>query len=194
MTASENTSPKKGTWLWIAAGLLIGLGVGLAVLLGFRGGGAIYNRLTGSVQSPAVPAVNALAPGFTLQTVDGKPVSLSDLRGKNVLINFWATWCGPCRLEMPLLQAAQDNFAGRLVVVAVNNDEPPDKVQAFIDELGLHLTVLLDPGTKIAELYRVRGYPTSLFLDPQGIIRYQHIGVLNKSTLDGYLTDLGLKE
>lgn len=142
---------------------------------------------------PAIPRVNSPAANFSLQTLDGKDISLTDLRGKTVLLNFWATWCGPCQIEMPLLQKAQDQYPDRLRVLAINNAEAPELVRAFVNDLGLRADVLLDPDGLVTELFKVRGFPTTIMIDSSGIIRFQHIGILNQSTLNGYLADLGLE-
>lgn len=146
---------------------------------------------TPSFLNAPVPEVGAPAPDFTLQTPQGESVSLSDLRGQVVLINFWATWCAPCRVEMPAIQARYNR--GGFTVLAIDFDESADLVQAFVDELGLTFTVLLDPGGDVQNLYRVRGYPTSFFVDADGIIRVFHIGDMSESELDAYLVQLGVQ-
>lgn len=138
----------------------------------------------------ASPQVGAQAPDFTLQTLQGETLSISDLQGQVILVNFWATWCGPCRLEMPAIQARFEST--ELAVLAVNFDEPPEQVQAFVDELGLSFTTLLDPGGEIQLLYQVRGYPTTYFVDEEGTIKILHIGFMNEDQLDGYLQEMGL--
>ncbi len=145
-----------------------------------------------AIASAAVssPQVGAHAPDFTLQTLQGETLSISDLRGQVILVNFWATWCGPCRLEMPAIQARFESTD--LAVLAVNFDEPPEQVQAFVDELGLSFTTLLDPGGEIQLLYQVRGYPTTYFVDEEGTIKILHIGFMNEDQLDGYLQEMGL--
>ncbi len=145
-------------------------------------------------QAPAFsqpsPEVGALAPDFALQNLQGETVRLSQLRGQVVLVNFWATWCGPCRLEMPAIQARYNH--GGFTVLAVDFAEPAPQVQAFADELGLSFPILLDPDGAVQELYRVRGYPTSFFVDPQGVIRFFHIGEMSETILDHYLAELGV--
>jgi len=160
-------------------------------MLIFGPGRTILDRLNRQKAKPAVPALNAPAPDFELQTLDGQSMQLSALDGKIRLLNFWATWCEPCRQEMPLLQEYQVRYSDQVAILAINNAESDEKVAAFVDKFNLHLPVLLDPGTKTAELYQVSGFPTTIFIDPQGIIRYRHIGVLNRDTLEGYLADLG---
>lgn len=141
--------------------------------------------------SEPAPEVGAQAPDFTLQNLVGEEVSLRDLRGQVVLINFWATWCGPCRLEMPTIQARYND--GGFAVLAVDFDESAEQVQAFMNELGLSLPALLDDGGRVQELYRVRGYPTSFFVDEQGIIRIFHIGEMNADILEDYLAQMGVQ-
>ncbi len=131
------------------------------------------------------------APDFELQTLQGAPVHLGDFRGQPVLVNFWATWCEPCKEEMPAIQSRYHK--GGFAVLAVDFDESADQVNEFVNELGLDLPVLLDPGGKIQELYRVRGYPTTFFIDADGVIRFFHIGGMSEDVLDDYLSQLGVQ-
>ncbi|MDH5507220.1 MAG: redoxin domain-containing protein [Anaerolineae bacterium] len=145
--------------------------------------------------SPGVaPVRGALAPDFELQQISGETVRLSDYRGQPVLVNFWATWCTPCLIEMPAIQERFTRFAPEgFVVLAVDNDEPLDRVQDFVDEVGLTFPVLLDPGAVVQVQYQVRGYPSSYFIDPEGIIRVVHIGILTDDQLDDYLSQIGVE-
>lgn len=144
--------------------------------------------------SEPAPEENAIAPDFKLLNTEGVEVRLSELRGQPVLINFWATWCAPCRLEMPAVQDRFEKFSENgLKILAVNFDEPVEDVQAFSDELGLTFDLLLDPGGEIQRTYRIRGYPTSFFLDASGVIRIVHIGVMTEGQLDDYLVEIGLE-
>jgi peroxiredoxin len=138
------------------------------------------------------PEIGAYAPDFTLADTAGQQVTLSELRGSVVLINFWATWCPPCRLEMPGIQDRYERHGGDLVVLAIDNDEPLDQVAAFRDELGLTFEPLLDPAARVQMLYLVRAYPTSLFVNEHGIIQFVHIGLMTESQLDDYLSQMGL--
>ncbi len=178
----------RGGWLAIAGGALIGLAIGLAW---FAAPGPAADREP-SGPAVAAPAVGSPAPDFELEALDGSPVSLRGQRGRVVVVNFWATWCGPCRVEMPDLEARAVRFADRLVVLGVNFDETPAEVAAFRDEVGVTFPLLLDPGAKVQRLYRVLGYPTTYFVDEDGIIRIQHIGLMTSDQIDGYLEELGI--
>jgi len=176
-------------------GIVAGIGIGLLIIGVLRTDDAqtISDGLdeTGpdSLQSLGV---DAPAPNFELSLLSGETVQLDDFQGQVVLLNFWATWCGPCRLEMPAFQERSETYSDELSVVAVNFDEPQADVQDFVDELGLTFEILLDPGAEIQRLYQVRGYPTSYFIDTEGIVRILHIGVMTDSQLDDYLADLGI--
>lgn len=124
--------------------------------------------------------VGQQAPDFTTDLLDGTPISLSDYRGKVVLLNFWATWCGPCRVEMPefqriFVERETDDF----VVLAVNLMETPEQIQAYIDELGLTFPIALDPDGDHNQLFNVLAYPTTYVIDPEGVIRIKHAGPVN---------------
>ena len=134
------------------------------------------------------------APDFTLTDLDGNSVSLSDYRGTPVMLNFWATWCPPCRAEMPLIQEYQDKYADGFVVLAVNGGETAQEVQAFVTEQGFDMVFLLDADFAVAELYQVRGFPTSVFIGADGNTQKIHIGELNEPLIVAYLELLGLSE
>ena len=181
----------------IGAGLLIGVGLGLLALavIGMQGSlfSGLFDNFSGDT-AIAVPEVNSPAPDFQLQTLDGQALRLSDFQGKPVLINFWATWCGPCQLEMPLIQKYYEKHSPDLIVLAINNDQPLAAVQEFVDQMKLSFPVLLDPGAKVEDQYRIRAFPTSLFVNREGVIRYQHIGILNEQQLVQYLKQIGVGE
>jgi peroxiredoxin len=133
--------------------------------------------------------VGSRAPGFTLSDLEGNEVSLAHLRGQPVIINFWATWCAPCQVEMPALeQAYQERKDEGLVILAVNRDEDPGAVARFFyEELGLSFTPLLDEEARVNDQYRVFNLPTTFFVDGEGIIQGIHRGVLTQSLIDDYL-------
>lgn len=188
----------------MAAGLLLGAVLGwlaFFVLPELIGDSQAAGADPQSAATPAPAArvgglaIGAPAPGFELQTPLGEPIALEAQRGKVVLLNFWATWCAPCRTEMPLLQSAADEHAeAGLLVVGVNFDETAEQVLAYAAELSLEFPLVLDPGGAVQELYGVRGYPTTALVDRQGNLATYHIGVLTPQQLDGYLVQAGLFE
>jgi peroxiredoxin len=181
---------RRVAWLTAAGGLLLGLGIGLALFATPLPSSSAADAAT---QEPVVaPIVDSLAPDFELETVDGDLVRLSDLRGEVVALNFWATWCAPCRLEMPDLQARADAYGDRLTVLGVNFDETAEEVDAFRQDVGVRFPLLLDPGGEVQRLYRVLGYPTTFFIDSEGVIRIQHLGLMSAEQIDQYLEELGL--
>jgi thiol-disulfide isomerase/thioredoxin len=120
----------------------------------------------------------APAPDFTLHDLAGRPVRLADFRGRVVFLNFWATWCAPCREEIPALQTLARDLAARgLVVLAVNYEERPDVVRAFARDTDLGLAVLLDADGAAARQYRVTGLPASFFVDRGGALVGSVFGV-----------------
>lgn len=123
------------------------------------------------------------APDFTLNSLAGTPVSLSSLSGKIVLINFWATWCGPCVAEMPYLQAIKNSWSGTLPleILAINVQESAGIVQPYIQSQGYTFNVLLDPGN-VKGTYGVSNLPTSFFINTQGIIKEIKVGSFNNQS------------
>lgn len=134
------------------------------------------------------------APDFTLTSLEGESVALSDHQGQAVMINFWATWCPPCLAELPLIESFAESHAEKLVVLAVNAGEEKASVLNFVNEFGYDLQFILDPTNSLASQYKVRGLPTSVFIDQQGMIQGMHIGVLNESLLSNYLSQVGVVE
>ncbi len=106
---------------------------------------------------------------FELKDLSGKYVSLSDFKGKVVFLNFWATWCGPCRIEMPSMQEVYTLLKHRgFEIVAVNLQESEKTVQKFVDELGLTFTILLDSNGRVGSMYGARSIPTTYIIDREG--------------------------
>jgi peroxiredoxin len=132
----------------------------------------------------AALAVGAPAPDFRLLDHAGNEVRLSDYRGQRVLLNFWATWCPPCRAEMrDLDQVAREGKRDGVRVLAVDQLEADDAVQQFVAGLGVaDLTVLLDSDGRVGSTYRVTGLPTSFFIDQDGLLKDIAVGPLSRST------------
>ena len=125
-----------------------------------------------NVSAGAVPQIGFTAPDFTLETLDGGTVTLSELRGQVVVINLWATWCPPCRAEMPALERVWNQYRDDgLTVLAVNQQERASRVRAFVEELGLTFPVLLDRNGTVGARYRLRALPTTFFIGRDGVIR-----------------------
>jgi peroxiredoxin len=132
------------------------------------------------------------APDFQLKSLDGKTVSLSDYRGKTVLLNFWASWCGPCVGEMPYLQEIHQEWSAKgLVLLTVNVGESSYQANGFMQNYGLTLQVLLDTSGSVAEQYSIMGIPTTFFIDKDGIIQKKVVGAFpSKEYIEQYLAEI----
>ncbi|HEY0604350.1 MAG TPA: TlpA disulfide reductase family protein [Herpetosiphonaceae bacterium] len=140
---------------------------------------------TAVLPAPA-PAANHPAPDFALPLIDGSTVKLSDLNGKVVLINVWATWCPPCRAEMPAIQAAYETYRDQgFIVLAVNLREHPRTVAAFMEQFGLTFQTPLDLEGHVSDMYRASVLPSSFFVDRQGVIRAVYRGPMPRSVIAG---------
>jgi len=130
---------------------------------------------------------------FTLSDLQGNPWHLRDLRGKVVLVNFWATWCPPCRKEMPDLQALYDKYKDQGFVVVSISDEQAAKVQPFITERKITYPVLLDPGRKVNDLFQVEGIPKSFVYDREGKLVAQSIDMRTRNQFQAMIAQAGLQ-
>jgi peroxiredoxin len=127
------------------------------------------------------------APDFTLENLEGSLVSLKDFRGKLVFLNFWATWCGPCRWEMPAMEKLWNRFKeGRFVILAVDIREGKEVVKSFIQEEGYTFPVLLDSRGEVAGIYGIRAIPTTFLIDPQGKIVGKAVGAREWAGQDAF--------
>ena len=143
--------------------------------------GLLINGCSGGTNQGAV--IGKQAPDFQLNNLDGQSTSLSSLQGKPVLINFWATWCSPCRIEMPYIQQIYDEWSDKgLVILAINIGESSSEVSEFMKSYNLSFPVLLDTKGDVAEKYNIRGIPTTFFIDKDGIIQEKKIGAFQNKT------------
>jgi cytochrome c biogenesis protein CcmG/thiol:disulfide interchange protein DsbE len=138
-------------------------------------------------ETPPAIAAGEKAANFKLEALDGSTVSLEDLRGKVVFLNIWATWCGPCREEMPSMETLYDEFRNNkdFVMLAVSQDTKGRGVVApYVEKNGYHFKVLLDPENKVGEAYEVSGVPETFIIDRQGRIVAHHMGAFDWSRPD----------
>jgi thiol-disulfide isomerase/thioredoxin len=151
-----------------------------------------------SLDQSAAVQLDQLAPDFTLTDLEGKTVRLSDFQGKPVIINFWATWCAPCRLEMPALEAIYQKYKDKgLIVLGVNTGERvrdqglTERVKTHAQQLGINFPVLLDTTDSVANLYRLRAYPTSYFIDSSGKVTDMRRGAFaGQADIEPYLAKI----
>jgi thiol-disulfide isomerase/thioredoxin len=146
----------------------------LGLLLGLAG-------VSGAAQEAHLPVwTGGPTPPLAVTDLDGRPHALTDYRGKVVLVNFWATWCAPCREELPSLERLRDALRGRpFEVLAVNVNEGESRVRRFLAEVPLRLPVLLDRDGDAQRAWRVRGLPATFLLDAEGSIRSWYLGELD---------------
>src|SRR5215469_5295333 len=124
----------------------------------------------GSSAAATAPAIGQPAPSFSLKDIDGTPVSLAQYKGKPVFINAFATWCPPCKLELPGIVKAYPQYKGRVVFLGVDEQEDAELVMPFLKRFGITYQVLLDPGS-FTEAYQVDSLPWSFFIDSSGVVR-----------------------
>lgn len=193
----------RSPFLFIGGAVVLGLALSLLLF-----GGSFFNRPdaeNGILQQLPVPfgsakvaelpsasidllEVGDTAYNFYLSDLDGQNLNLEAFRGQPVILNFWATWCGPCRVEMPALQAAYEGHqADELVILAVNDQESHQDVADFFSELGLTFTPLLDQEGEVSRLYHVFNFPTTYFIDEEGRVTAVHRGVLSAEQIETYL-------
>lgn len=147
-------------------------------------------------QDTEAPRAGFLAPDFSLETTDGKTIRLSELRGTPVILNFWATWCPPCRREMPALEAIQQRYAGQLLVLAIDQGERAQVVESFARrQVGVTFPLLLDPNQEAGRRYNVHALPTTVYVAADGRIRQVTVGgPLDEASLIGGVNSMGIGE
>ncbi len=157
----------------------------LAILVVFALGAVFYSR-----QLTATVAVGEPAPEFTLPNLEGEQVSLSDLRGKVVFLNFWTTWCDPCKEETPDLQAFWEKHRDNVVLLGINKEDPDILIDQFMEEYRITYPVLKDKKGQISDLYQTRGIPESFVVDEEGVLRYKHVGPLTLEQMEEIVENL----
>lgn len=135
--------------------------------------------------------VGNLAPEFVLKHADGETSNLSDWLGQPVIMNFWASWCAPCKEEMPaLIDAYRAHEADGLVVLGVNAQESAEQAKTFVDKFQMPFPVALDSRGEVMQLYMVRGLPTTIFIDREGRIAMRYAGLLTEELLDEFVAKI----
>ncbi len=168
----------------------------IALVLVVGGSWIVFSREpqqeTVAAELAPAPVKGHPAPAITLNDIDGQVVNLSDFQGKPVLINFWATWCPPCRAEMPDFQAIHREMGDQVTIIAVNatSQDEPDNIRPFMEEFGITFPVLLDVRGQTMSDYNVRGLPTTIFIDSNGIVQEVFTGAVNKAYIQSKLSGL----
>lgn len=134
-------------------------------------------------------AIGAKAPDFELKTLNGDTVKLSELKGKKVMLNFWATWCPPCKAEMPEMEQFSKKIGDDIVILAVNIDPQLD-VKGFVDQNHITFPILLDAEDKVNSQYQVLSIPTTYFIDSKGIIQNKFTGSMSLDVMKDYTSKL----
>lgn len=206
--ANGDVSDARPRWIGAIQSLILPLGL-LAVILGglwywdSRGDGGA-NDPYGVVELPEArnptgrspaPEIGRAGPDFVLERPGGGTLRLSDLQGQPIILNFWATWCPPCRAEMPELVAAYTQYRDQgLEIVGVNLQETNDKVLSFAEEFGIEFSLVIDRDGELTDIWRlggpIDGIPTSYFLDETGVIRSLFYGPMTEDILEERLADI----
>lgn len=178
----------------VVLGIWVGVLLGALILVGLALSGVIPLdlNLAGSDGAPRVGELNQPAGDFSLQNLAGETVSLSGLRGQVVVVNFWATWCGPCIREMPMFSEFSEQYPQEIIILGINMQESESVVKGFIDSLPVSYPILLDPPGQVGRMYQVMALPNTLFIDQEGLLRFHHIGVISEAQFADYLQQLGV--
>ena len=177
MPQADATEKRRVRWGWIVAFAT------LALLMGFLGWG-LWKSLTG-------PRSSGVAPDFTIESYDGRTVTLSEQRGQVVIVNFWASWCLPCREEAAYLEQTWRKYKDKGVMfVGVDWVDTPPNALAYIKEFDITYPNGPDLGTKTAQAYRIQGVPETYYVDKRGMLRGVHIGPLKSPELDQKIDEL----
>lgn len=199
MTTKEPPDTSKNNLVKVVIGLWAGVLLGVAVI-GILIWTGIIPLLGNSNDRAGLPPQEAPlaklesgtpAPDVAMTGLDGAPVHVADFKGKIVVMNFWATWCGPCVREMPMFQEYQDRYPN-IVLLGVDQAESADKVKEFLNQLSLTYKIVLDEKSNMGNALRVEFLPTTMFINEKGEIRFRHYGILNEQQMDYYLGTLGV--
>jgi len=176
----------------LGAGLIL---VGLAAFIALPRADASANSPVSGGSLTVPVEVDYAAPNLTLFDLDGVERSLADYQGQVVLVNLWATWCPPCKAEMPTLKAYYEEHASdAFVTIAIDDGDPAEAVAAFVQEYDLTFPVWLDPTYEATErAFKTRNLPSSFVIDREGNVRLRWVGEIDRATLEKYVTPLILE-
>jgi cytochrome c biogenesis protein CcmG/thiol:disulfide interchange protein DsbE len=189
--ASETRRLSRGAIVaLIVVSLAIPIGV-LALILRAHDSSSV-DATAGPVITPRKAKVGQAAPDFTLPGLDGKLVTLSGLRGRPVVLTFFASWCNPCEQDMPILERARHDYGDRIAVVGVNYRDFPDDTRAFVRRLAVTFPTLLENSTDnpVAARYDVNAMPDTVFIDADGVVRERLYGPTDTKDLQAAVTRL----
>jgi cytochrome c biogenesis protein CcmG/thiol:disulfide interchange protein DsbE len=192
---SSKSAPQILAMLLIGTGLLLLGGLALVMIPKLNSSANAQEKSAGASEGSlpsSVPAVvDFPAPDLTLSNLDGDSVALSDFKSQVVLVNNWATWCPPCKAEMPTLQAYFEDYQDQgFEIVAIEAGDPVSQVAAFAKDYGLSFHVWPDPDQKALIAFRNTGLPNSYVIDKQGQVRLAWTGAISRDMLDKYVTPL----
>lgn len=173
----------------------------LVILVVGMVGWAVYEFIGGSSEEDAIIEQNEsedvglaegqTAPDFLLETLEGDEARLSEFRGQPVIINFWATWCPPCRAEMPDFQELYETEDVEILAVNLTESEQSEQgIEDFIDELGLTFPIPMDVESDVSEMYEVQAYPTSYIVDSEGKVQFVARGAINYDIMQSELSKI----
>ena len=168
------------------------LGIVAAVITSLNANKAVVTPQPPAAYFTPTTLIGSTAPDFSLVDPAGNPIKLSGLRGRWVFLNFWATWCAPCREEMPafqkLLNGGYGDYKDTLTVLAVDRAEGVDTVKKYLSDLKLSVPVALDTDGTVNDLYDVINLPRTYLIDPSGVIRYEQAGTMTSDYIQQYLS------
>jgi cytochrome c biogenesis protein CcmG, thiol:disulfide interchange protein DsbE len=165
----------------VVAGIVVALAVGVMWAA---------MKVMGGVGLPQDPS-GLRAPGFEMPLLGGGSQSLAALRGKPVVLNFWASWCGPCKQEAPILAAAEKEWGAEGVVfLGVDSEDQTEAAQAFEDEYGIGYDSVFDPQGRLELRYGVLGFPETFFIRPDGTILTKYVGPIDRASLEAYVSSM----
>ncbi|MBC8163078.1 MAG: TlpA family protein disulfide reductase [Roseiflexaceae bacterium] len=148
------------------------------------------NALLLDTSTPLMPEIGQPAPDFQFTLPDGTTQKLSDLQGKKVLLNFWATWCEPCRDEMPHLEQARQAYGDDLVILAVNKAEKAERIASFTNDIPVGFALIADPDADVANRYSAVNLPLTFFINRDGTVAARELKVMSYATITGHIDQL----